>query len=58
MNKVEDVIISQAYVSGYEDFENYGYTVPCPYDPDSKESSYWTIGFNDAVKDHLEYKSE
>jgi ribosome modulation factor len=56
MNKSDDIEISQAYVNGYDDFIHIGYDCPCPYDPDSKESSYWTIGFNDAVKDHLEYK--
>lgn len=57
MNKYDDSVISQAYLNGYQDFENHGYDVPCLYDPKSKESSYWTIGFNDAVKDHSEYKS-
>ncbi len=57
MNKADDLAISQAYLNGYQDFENHGYDVPCPYDSEGKESSYWTIGFNDAVKDHSNYKS-
>lgn len=54
MNKYEDVRMVQAYTNGYDDFVRLGYDCPCPYEPDTKEASYWVMGFNNAVQDHLE----
>lgn len=41
----------KAQANGYDDFTSYGYDVPCPYELGTKEASYWTTGFNEAVAD-------
>lgn len=56
MDKYVDMSISQAYMNGRQDFEHYGYDVPCPYEPSTKESTYWHMGFVDASVDHSLYE--
>ena len=53
MDKYDDTLISQAHTNGYDDFIHLGYDCPCPYEPDTKEASYWAMGFNDAIADRL-----
>lgn len=53
MNKLEDKTMVQALEGGYSDFLEYCNEARCQYAPDSQESKYWTMGFEDAFDDQM-----
>ncbi len=53
LDKNKDYRIVSSYNRGREDYQTDGFSADCPFEPESLEAQYWTMGFNEAVKNEL-----